>query len=136
MRESFHLKLEPSMRMSCDFERERGFIFNCKPFSFKDRIRFLVGAATKKLNKINRRLSIVAVPQSTKKLGHIEAGGQQIETAEYFIAWLVILRLTVIYCNSCSASHRKSRFYLNKDICCIYVNQNGTVRYTILNANS
>lgn len=87
---SFHLKLEPDMRMSCHFERG-GYIFNGKPFSFKDGIRFFVGADVKELNKISRRLSIVAVPQGAKKLGHLEAGGQQTETADCFIVWLVIL---------------------------------------------
>lgn len=47
MYEYFHLKLEPDMRMCCPFERECGFIFSCKPFSFKDGICFLVGADTK-----------------------------------------------------------------------------------------
>lgn len=53
MHQSFHLKPEPDMRMSCNFIREHGFIFNCKPFSFKDGICFLVGADMKELNKIN-----------------------------------------------------------------------------------
>lgn len=77
MHQSFHLKLEPDTRMFCHFGREHGFIFNCKPFSFKGRICFLVGADRKELNKINGR--------------HLEAGGQQTETAEYFIAQVVLL---------------------------------------------
>lgn len=63
--------------MFCHFGREHGFIFNCKPFSFKGRICFLVGADRRELNKINGR--------------HLEAGGQQTETAEYFIAQVVLL---------------------------------------------
>lgn len=121
MHGSFNLKLEPDVRMFCHVEREQGFIFSFKSFCFKDRIPFLVGADMKELNKITPRLCVVAVPQSTRELGHLEAGRQQTQAAEYFIAWL-ILPLKLIYWNLCSASHRKSRFYLNKDICCIYVN--------------
>lgn len=62
MHESFHLKLEPDVRMSCHFEREYGSIFNCKAFSFKDGICFLVGANIKELNKINRSFSVITVP--------------------------------------------------------------------------
>lgn len=37
------------MRLSCHFEEECGFIFNCKLFSFKDGIHLKVGAGMEEL---------------------------------------------------------------------------------------
>lgn len=76
------------MRISCRFEGECGFIFSYKLFSFKDGRKPLVSGS--RYEGIKIYYSVVAVPSSIKKLGHLESGRQHTEAVEYFIAQLVI----------------------------------------------